>query len=95
MLWPINFTLAYVGYEVLAPFVAYGVEGGLRYSDQLTIDERLKNIAHDFRSLLTKLDQRKSVPFNRMSEWRADGRIMPDAPIYSPFVRRRENLELE
>ena len=41
MLWPINFTLAYVGYDVLAPFVAYGVEGRLRYSDQSTIDARL------------------------------------------------------
>jgi hypothetical protein len=39
--WPI-FTLAYVGYDVLAPFVAYGVEGGLRYSDQSTIDARLQ-----------------------------------------------------
>jgi NAD(P)H dehydrogenase (quinone) len=67
MLWPINFTLAYVGYEVLAPFVAYGVEGGLRYSDQSTIDARLKNIAHDFRSQLAKLDQRKNVPFNTRS----------------------------
>ena len=33
MLWPVNFSLAYVGYEVVAPFVAYGVEAGLRYSD--------------------------------------------------------------
>ena len=95
MLWPINFTLAYVGYDVLAPFVAYGVEGGLRYSDQSTIDARLQGIAHDFRNELTKLDQRQKIPFNRMAEWGADGRIKPDAPVYSPFIRRRENLELE
>ena len=30
MLWPVNFSLAYVGYEVLTPFIAYGVEAGLR-----------------------------------------------------------------
>ncbi|HXW19238.1 MAG TPA: NAD(P)H-dependent oxidoreductase, partial [Roseiarcus sp.] len=41
MLWPVNFTLAYVGYQVLSPFVAYGVEAGLRYSDATAIDERL------------------------------------------------------
>jgi putative NADPH-quinone reductase len=69
MLWPINFTLAYVGYDVLAPFVAYGVEGGLRYSDQSTIDARLQDIAHDFRNQLAKLDQRQKVSFNRMAEW--------------------------
>jgi len=95
MLWPINFTLAYVGYDVLAPFVAYGVEGGLRYSDQSTIDARLQDIAHDFHNQLAKLDQRQKVPFNRMAEWGADGRIKRDAPVYSPFIRRRENLELE
>ena len=33
LLWPVHFTLAYVGFTVLAPFVAYGVEAGLRYSD--------------------------------------------------------------
>jgi hypothetical protein len=45
-----NFTLAYVGYDVLAPFVAYGVEGGLHYSDQSAIDARLQGIAYDFRN---------------------------------------------
>ena len=47
MLWPVNFTLAYVGYEVLAPFVAYGVEAGLRYSDPAVVEERLKGILAD------------------------------------------------
>jgi NAD(P)H dehydrogenase (quinone) len=92
--WPI-FTLAYVGYDVLAPFVAYGVEGGLRYSDQSTIDARLQGIVQDFRNQLAKLDQRKKTPFNRMADWGADGRIRPDAPVDSPFIRHRENLELE
>ena len=26
LLWPVNFSLAYVGYTVLSPFIAYGVE---------------------------------------------------------------------
>ena len=38
MLWPVNFTLAYVGYEVPAPFVAYGVEAGLRYSGPAVVE---------------------------------------------------------
>jgi NAD(P)H dehydrogenase (quinone) len=95
MLWPVNFTLAYVGYEVLAPFVAYGVEGGLRYSDQSAIDARLKRIADDFREQIAEIDARPVIPFNRMAEWGADGRIKPGAPVYSPYVRRRKNLELE
>jgi NAD(P)H dehydrogenase (quinone) len=41
MLWPVNFSLAYVGYEILRPYVAYGVEAGLRYSDPAAIEDRL------------------------------------------------------
>ena len=48
MLWPVNFSLAYVGYEVLDPFVAYGVEAGLRYSDAAAIETRLKASSRTF-----------------------------------------------
>jgi NAD(P)H dehydrogenase (quinone) len=95
MLWPVNFTLAYVGYEVLAPFVAYGVEAGLRYSDASTVENRLRAVVADFRDALPRLAERETVPFNRMEEWGTDGRIAPDAPVHSPFVRRKQRLELE
>ena len=71
MLWPVNFSLAYVGYEVLAPFVAYGVEAGLRYSDPAAIEERLRAIVADFRAILPRFGQRATIPFNRMDEWGA------------------------
>jgi NAD(P)H dehydrogenase (quinone) len=95
MLWPVNFSLAYVGYEIRAPFVAYGVEAGLRYSDPAAIEERLKAIVADFRAVLPRLDERATIPFNRMEEWGADGRIVAGAPVHSPFVRRKPRLELE
>lgn len=95
MLWPVNFSLAYVGYEILKPYVAYGVEAGLRYSDPVAIEDRLRAVVADFRSTLPRLAERESVPFNRMEEWGQDGRIAPGAPLYSPFVRRRKRLDLE
>ena len=54
MLWPVNFSLAYVGYDVLAPFVAYGVEAGLRYSDPAVVEERLRAIVADFCATLPR-----------------------------------------
>src|SRR5260370_2234480 len=42
LFWPVNFTLAYVGYSILAPFVAYGVEAGLRYSDAVVVQPPLR-----------------------------------------------------
>lgn len=95
LLWPVNFSLAYVGYTVLAPFIAYGVEAGLRYSDESVVTARLKRIEQDLEAELGQLDRRPSIPFNRMVEWSAEGRIKPDAAIHSPFIRRKQRLVLE
>jgi NAD(P)H dehydrogenase (quinone) len=95
MLWPVNFSLAYVGYEVLAPFVAYGVEAGLRYSDPAVVAARLKAIVEDFRAVLPQARSRATIRFNRKDEWGDDGRIIPGAPVHSPFIRRKLRLELE
>jgi NAD(P)H dehydrogenase (quinone) len=94
LLWPINFSLAYVGYDVLEPFVAYGVEAGLRYSDSATVDARLEQITADWAAVMKAPGARRTVPFNRMAEWGADGRITPDATAYSPFMRHRAKLDL-
>jgi len=94
LLWPVNFTLAYVGYAVLAPFIAYGVEAGLRYSDASVVEARLKKVEADLGDALVKLDQRPAIPFNRMAEWGPDGRITAEAKIHSPFIRRRAQLDL-
>ena len=95
LLWPVNFTLAYVGFTVLTPFVAYGIEGGLRYSDQATIAARLSGVAEDYGAAVDGIDARASIPFHRMAEWGADGRIAATAPVHSPFIRHRRDLTLE
>jgi NAD(P)H dehydrogenase (quinone) len=95
LLWPVNFSLAYVGYSVIAPFIAYGVEAGLRYSDPATVEARLKGVAADFRGAMADVDARPVIPFNRMAEWQSSGRIAHDAPVYSPFIRHRQRLDLE
>jgi NAD(P)H dehydrogenase (quinone) len=95
LLWPINFSLAYVGYDVLKPFVAYGVEAGLRYSSKDETERRLVAVADDLKLSLDELAARKTVPFNQMADWGADGRIVPDAPSHSPFMRHRLNLDLD
>ena len=95
LLWPVNFSLAYVGFAVLQPFVAYGVEAGLRYSDPSVVEARLARIAQDWTATLGRLDQIPAIPFNTMAEWGEDGHIRPDAPVHSPFIRRRRRLELE
>lgn len=95
LLWPVNFSLAYVGYGVLRPFVAYGVEAGLRYSEPAAVEARLRRIETEWAAAVTGIDQRPELPFNKMAHWGADGRTKPDAPVYSPFIRKKEHLEIE
>jgi NAD(P)H dehydrogenase (quinone) len=95
LLWPVNFSLAYVGYTVLTPFVAYGVEAGLRYSEPAVVEARLEAITRSWSDSVTALDSRPVIPFNSMAQWGSDGHIVPDAPVYSPFIRRKRELELE
>ena len=85
MLWPINFSLAYVGFDVLKPHVAYGVEAGLRYSDPHEIEERLQKVQDDYVSRLQNIEVELAVPFNRMEDWGNDGRIKPSAPGPQPL----------
>ena len=94
LLWPVHFSLAYVGLQVLQPFIAYGVEAGLRYSDPAAIMERLGQVEKALIDRVRTLEKVPSVPFNRMAEWGADGRITDQAPAYSPFIRHRQALDL-
>ena len=70
-------------------------KAGLRYSDPAVIAARLERVVADLGVTLGDLDGRPVIPFNRKSEWGADGRIVPGAPVYSPFIRRRKTLKLE
>ena len=88
--WPTSATRS------LRPFVAYGVEAGLRYSDPATVEARLERIAPNAgRRRWRKLEDVPAIPFNTMAHWGEDGRIIPEAPVYSPFIRRKRRLSLE
>jgi NAD(P)H dehydrogenase (quinone) len=55
----------------------------------------LRAIVADFRAMLPHIGGRDTLAFNRMEEWGPDGRLAPGAPVHSPYIRRRQQLELE
>lgn len=95
LLWPVHFTMAYVGFGVLRPFVGYGVEAGLRYSGAGEIEARLKKLTEDYATRLREIEAEAPIPFNPMSDWGEDGRIKASAPAFSPFIRHRKKLDLD
>ncbi|HEX2528381.1 MAG TPA: NAD(P)H-dependent oxidoreductase [Geminicoccus sp.] len=84
LLWPVHFTLAYVGYEVLRPFVAYGVEAGLRYSDPSAVEARLRAVVDDFRTALLGPTSARPSP---STAWRSGGRTGASCRV-PRFTRR-------
>ncbi len=94
LLWPVHFNLAFVGYTVLEPFVAYGVEAGIQYSDRTIIEQRLAKIPGDLTACLRTIESAKTVQFNRMSDWGEDGRINSSAPGYSAFIRHKKQIDI-
>jgi NAD(P)H dehydrogenase (quinone) len=87
LLWPLNFTLYYLGYTVLTPFVAFGVEGGLKYSATEELDRRLAAYERGYEAALGALATRPAIPFNGWQDWTEEGRLKPGIPGFSPFMR--------
>ncbi|MET1412057.1 NAD(P)H-dependent oxidoreductase [Roseibium sp. HPY-6] len=77
MLWPVHYSLHYVGYEVLPPFVSYGVQGhGYSYEREETLRERLKQNLSNWRGYLSKIDEIQPLKFPGWSDWDEDGRAL-------------------
>lgn len=89
LLWPMLYTLYYIGFAVLPPFVSCGVEGGLKYSSPEAIVERLNGHKARLAETLRSLDRIQPVHFNPIEEFDQTGRLKPEAESFSPFIRRR------
>lgn len=94
MLWPINFNLAYVGYTVIEPFISYGIEAGIQYSDKNVIEKRLTTVTEQFADYMLNIKDADTIPFNRMEDWGEDGRIKPHAPAHSAFIRHNNHIDV-
>jgi NAD(P)H dehydrogenase (quinone) len=86
-LWPIHFSLHYVGFTVLAPFKSYSVESVLLYSDANALAERLNGYKEGLRDHLQNLEALDRLRFNGWNDWDERGRLKSDAPSYGPFMR--------
>ncbi|MBX5177264.1 NAD(P)H-dependent oxidoreductase [Rhizobium lentis] len=77
MLWPIQYSLHYVGFTILPPFVSYGVQGhGYSYEDEFCQRERLVNNLTQWRSRLTCLDEALPLEFPGWNDWDDEGRAI-------------------
>jgi NAD(P)H dehydrogenase (quinone) len=84
ILWPTLYSFRYIGFDVLEPFLLYGV-GGADGPDRRA---RERAMVERFEALLARVEAIPVMPFNGSEDWDADGQLRPGAPSYSPFIGR-------
>ncbi|WP_235604681.1 NAD(P)H-dependent oxidoreductase [Sulfitobacter sp. EhC04] len=74
MLWPVQYSMHYLGFSVLPPFISYGVQGhGYSYEDENVLHDRLKRNLDDWSMRLSGLDEAKPLDFPGWADWHEDG----------------------
>ncbi|QWW72396.1 NAD(P)H-dependent oxidoreductase [Rhizobium sp. WYJ-E13] len=81
VLWPVNFTLHYMGYSVLPQHAVFGVDA------KLGPPEGLSACAEALRQKLQRVSNEEPLKFNGWSDWDESGRLKPSAPWYNHFIR--------
>ncbi|PTY37766.1 NADPH quinone oxidoreductase [Saccharospirillum sp. MSK14-1] len=78
LLWPLHYSLHYLGYSVLPPFVAAGVQGqGYRYRDEAAFAQHLTGLKQRWSEHLRRLDAHSPLVFPGWQDWDSAGRALP------------------
>jgi NAD(P)H dehydrogenase (quinone) len=89
LLWPLMYSLRYVGFEAMEPFVVHGVRSGLPADRVQAHDAALAAATSDYRERLTHWRQWPTVPFNNSGDFEDGVALRAEAAAYSPFIRHR------
>ena len=87
LLWPLAYTLRYLGFDVWEPEIIHGVHGYHRDAKRLALESRLAAALAAQGDLIAGLPRRPLLPFNADSDFDAEGRLRPDRPSHTPFIR--------
>lgn len=86
-LWPLLFPFRYLGFEVLQPEVFHGVGGVAFIENNEGGLNTLETYSNRWRDSLGSLGTRPTVQYNCDEDFDETKRLVPRAPVYSPFVR--------
>ncbi len=89
ILWPVHYSLHYLGFDVLEPVLRFGVRGGLEGEAAVEQRRYLAEQIAEHRRLFSDLKAIPSVPFNAADDYDERRRLKPGAPVHSPFIRHR------
>jgi len=87
LLWPAAHTLRYLGFSVLVPRVVHGVHGYFEGAEEDALRRRLRGVLDAQRDLMAGFEALPLMRFNADADFDAEGRLKPDRPSHSHFVR--------
>lgn len=74
LLWPIHYSLHYMGFAVLPPFLAFGIQGhGYAYEDESVFRRQLESYRAEWAGRLRALDEAKPLVFPGWKDWGEGG----------------------
>ena len=75
ILWSTQYSLHYMGFHVLPPFVAFGIQGhGFCYTDEVNNNRQMSLYQENWKERLNTLDQSTPLTFQSWDDWDEDGR---------------------
>lgn len=82
LLWPIQYSLYYMGFSVLPAFMSYGVQGhGYSYASEDAVRAQLEANKTAWARRLTKLQHDHPIPFPGWDDWDERGQLRQEAAI--------------
>jgi NAD(P)H dehydrogenase (quinone) len=87
LLWPMAYTLRYLGFSVLVPRIVHGVHGYHKGAAKEELETRLQNELDHHRDTIARFETLPKIAFNADSDFDRDGTLHPDARSYTPFIR--------
>lgn len=77
MLWPVHYSMHYMGFSVLPPFISYGVAGhGFSYETEGSLRERLQLNLEHWQARLQGVEEDAPLRFPGWADWTEEGRAV-------------------
>ncbi|WP_321948095.1 NAD(P)H-dependent oxidoreductase [Burkholderia cenocepacia] len=90
LLWPIHYSLHYMGYDVLSPVLAHGVQdahGGYAYQDDAALAAELAAHRDTLARRLANWQTDRPLRFPGWDDWDEHGTLKPGIVGYDRYVR--------
>jgi len=85
MLWPVEYSLYYMGFSVLPRFLSFGVQGhGFSYQDEGALKEHLADTLDAWENRLRSLPSETPISFPGWADWDEHGRSLHATSAHKP-----------